>query len=544
MSTADAPGSDLDLPRSDWLLGVPLRAFLRPRALQGVVLVAVAVALVVWPHRTDRALGLVVGLGCLAYAGFSLIDLGRHPDRRGFLPLVAAACTVGLGAALVSQPVESLTASAQAMGLALAALAVLELVAVVRHRHVTPWTASKTAGLAIAAALLLRFPEALLIAATAAAAVIAAAIGVIGVFNRERDLLLHAPPHEGTAGDGTGRPNVPRMIIGWIRARSSGAEDRDLLQEKLFFEGEASPVRYARFIALMAFASIIASVGVVVESTAVVIGAMLIAPLMVPLMGTAFSTVMGWPRRMARCLSVAASGIVLAITTGALVGAVLPRTVDVATNTEIVSRTSPTSVDLVIAVAAGAAGAYAMARRDVSDSLPGVAVAIALVPPLTVVGLCWQQQAWAAGNGALLLFLTNAVAILVAGGATFVLVGAAPLESVSESQERVATAIVALLSLSAIVVVLLVLNGSELARADLARAEVDQILADYTDEHTAFEVIGQRTTPDGTLVINLAGPDRPPELGDLLSDLHAASDGKTPVEVTWVDQQRVRITGG
>ena len=80
MSTADAPGSDLDLPRSDWLLGVPLRAFLRPRALQGVVLVAVAVALVVWPHRTDRALGLVVGLGCLAYAGFSLIDLGRFGD--------------------------------------------------------------------------------------------------------------------------------------------------------------------------------------------------------------------------------------------------------------------------------------------------------------------------------------------------------------------------------------------------------------------------------------------------------------------------------
>ena len=101
------------------------------------------------------------------------------------------------------------------------------------------------------------------------------------------------------------RGELAQIVVAWIRRRSGGAEDRDLLNEKLFFEGAESPVRYARFIALMAFASVIASVGIIVQSTAVVIGAMLIAPLMVPLMGTAFATTMGWPRRMARCASIA-----------------------------------------------------------------------------------------------------------------------------------------------------------------------------------------------------------------------------------------------
>lgn len=584
-ATGDATGDvevRPDLGREDQLLGVPLRAFLRPSTLRGLLLVSAAAALIVWPDRTDRALGLVLGVAIALSALLAAIDLVRHREHRTFWSLLLLSVAAGLGTGLISQPVESLVSTAQAAGLVLAAAALREVLRTVRARRITAWTATKTIGLGIGAALLLAYPETLLLAAAAVAAGVAAAIGLIQLFADERDLAAarraaatagespagdhltgEAPADDAPAGqdgatddptaatDGAAEPDrslaanlvrgeVAQVVISWIRRRSEGAEDREELHEKLFFEGPESPVRYARFIALMAFASIIASVGIIVESTAVVIGAMLIAPLMVPLMGTAFATAMAWPRRMARCASIAASGIVLAITTGAVVGAALPRTIDPTSNTEVLSRISPTSVDLVIAVAAGAAGAYAMARRDISDSLPGVAVAIALVPPLTVVGLCWQQQAWAAGNGALLLFLTNAVAILLAGGITFVLVGAAPIRSAAEGQERVSTAIVALLSLTAVVMVLLALNGTQLARTDLARAEIDEVLTTYQEDHPAHEVIGRRTKADGTMVISLAGPGRPPSLGQLLSDLHAANR-RTAIEVNWVDQQRATI---
>jgi uncharacterized hydrophobic protein (TIGR00271 family) len=263
----------------------------------------------------------------------------------------------------------------------------------------------------------------------------------------------------------------------------------------------------------------------------------------VPLMGTALSVAMGWPRRLRRCAGVALAGVVLAITTGAVVGAVVPRTVDVTANTEILARISPTVVDLAIAVAAGAAGAYALSRRDVSDSLPGVAVAIALVPPLTVVGLCWEQGAWAAGNGALLLFLTNAAAILIAGGLMFVVVGAVPLERVSESQHRLGTVIVGLLSFACLVVLLLALNGTTLARSDLARAGIDATLADWSIAHEDYRVVDQRVETDGTIVVDLAGPGPPPDLDELVDDLRAALDRDVTLRVRWIEQQQLLIDG-
>jgi len=349
------------------------------------------------------------------------------------------------------------------------------------------------------------------------------------------------PP--GAPGD-----TVPRWrraaILDWLANRPDMAEDRHVLLEKVYLEGGLAATRFARFLSLMAFASVIASVGVVVESTAVVIGAMLIAPLMVPLMGMAMSVPMGWPRRLRRSAGIAASGTTLAIGTGALVGAVLPRTVDVFSNTEILARITPTMVDLAIAIAAGAAGAYALARRDVSDSLPGVAVAIALVPPLTVVGLCWQAGEWGAGNGALLLFLTNAIAIVLAGGATFVVVGAAPLDRVSESQQRVQTVVGGLFSVGVIIVLLLGLNGADLARSEIARAGIDQTLADWTDEHSAFLVENVQLQPDGGIQIDLLGPEEPPGLNDLAEELREAAGRDVPVDVAWVIRETRTISVG
>ena len=337
---------------------------------------------------------------------------------------------------------------------------------------------------------------------------------------------------------------LAQQVSNLLQRQPDMAETRETLQAKVFFEGPEAPVRFGRFAVLMAFASVIASIGVVAQSTAVVIGAMLIAPLMTPLLGMALSASMGWLRRFRRAAFVALAGIVVAIGTGVIVGAVSPHHVNVATNTEVLSRISPTILDLAIAVAAGAAGAFALSRRDVSDSLPGVAVAIALVPPLTVIGLCWQQGEWAAGNGALLLFLTNVTAILLAGGATFVLVGAAPLERVSAAEERVATLVVGLFSMAMVVLILLLLNGARLANAELDVARTDQVLADWADKHPDFHVLDQRTLSDGTIEVDLTGPTRPPGLAKLEAQFKAELADGAKLQISWYPRQQITVTGG
>ena len=422
----------------------------------------------------------------------------------------------------------------------LAVAAVREPLAMARSRRVSIYSTAKAVCLAVSGSLLIAHPETLLAAATSITAGVLGTAGLVSVFADP----LGVPRSEDHDGQVNHAQRVRNALLGWIAHRPEGAEDRRTLQEKVFFEGPQAPVRFARFATLMTFASIIASIGVMVESTAVVIGAMLIAPLMVPLMGVAFALPMGWPRRLRRGASITLTGVGIAIATGAVAGAVAPRTVDVSINAEVLSRITPTSVDLAIAVAAGAAGAYALGRRDISDSLPGVAVAIALVPPLAVAGLCWQQGAWAQGNGAFLLFLTNAVAILLAGGFTFVLLGTAPIEAVSTGQERVSTALAGVVALAAVVVLLLLVNGSRLAQVELARADVDNVLVDWTNEHEDYRVIERRVLDDGTFVFDLAGPGRPPELDQLLGDLETAVGGDSAVRITWIAQQAVEGRGG
>ncbi len=271
----------------------------------------------------------------------------------------------------------------------------------------------------------------------------------------------------------------------------------------------------------MVFASIIASMGVVADSTAVVVGAMLIAPLMTPLMAMALSLTMGWPNRLGRSSLIALTGIALAIGIGFVIGLADFTIVDTMTNTQIVSRSNPTTIDLVTACAAGAAGAYGLSRPDVSNSLPGVAIAIALVPPLTVIGISYSQGDAESGNGALLLFATNAISILVVGGIVFLLTGVAPLQRVAENQYRVRTSLAAIGAASALVIGALVLNGTSVASNVFEQRAVQRVVAAWVEPFPDHTTIDVGVTGDRVSVV-LAGPaisDSPTadELAALLS---------------------------
>lgn len=164
-----------------------------------------------------------------------------------------------------------------------------------------------------------------------------------------------------------------------------------------------------RYLIMCALSAAIATLGLMLSSPAVVIGAMLLSPLMGPiiLLGFAFWTV-DWPATR-RALVALAIGMGIALLVAIALTAVLPLK---APTEEIISRTRPNLVDLMIAVFSGVAGAYAVIHRR-GETAIGVAIATAIMPPIAAIGFGIGTTDWAISSGALLLFATNLVAIAI-----------------------------------------------------------------------------------------------------------------------------------
>jgi len=204
------------------------------------------------------------------------------------------------------------------------------------------------------------------------------------------------------------------------------ADNLSTFKAKLFFEGTKRQVNLEQYTVLLLLSTAIATYGVIGDSVATVIGAMIIAPLMRPIMATAAGLVMGDMKRATRSLGMVAISVLGVIGVAWLLSELSIITVPVISflsNSQIAGRVSPRMIDLYAALWSGAAAAFAMSREDVADSLPGAAIAIALVPPLCVVGIGLAEQQWNAAGGAMLLFLTNFLSILLAGGVVLALLG-------------------------------------------------------------------------------------------------------------------------
>jgi len=208
-------------------------------------------------------------------------------------------------------------------------------------------------------------------------------------------------------------------------------------EDKLFIEGRQTARRLTNFFALLLFATVIATYGVLSGSTATVIGAMIVAPLMGPIMATTAAVVMGSLPRALRAFALTVAGIAAVVIFSYLLAWVVPDVmISFTSNGEITSRINPGLYALLTALGAGAAGAFIVSRAEIADSMGGVAIAISLVPPLCVVGISLQKGRWDAAGGALLLFMTNYLAILLAGGLTLVVLGVGKVAGAQE-QARV-----------------------------------------------------------------------------------------------------------
>ena len=314
-------------------------------------------------------------------------------------------------------------------------------------------------------------------------------------------------------------------------------EDLPKFEAKLFFEGARRRIDLEQFTVLLFLSTVIATYGVIGDSTATVIGAMIIAPLMRPIMGTAAGLVMGDMKRAGESFLVVVLGVAGVIGVAWFLTFInVTAVIDFNTNSQITGRVSPRLIDLFAALAAGAAGAFAMSRDDVGDSLPGVAISISLVPPLCVVGVGLAEAEWMAASGAMLLFVTNFLSILLAGGGVLGLLGlsAAATAELRGNQRRQAFFFVAL----GIILIALPLGATSWRVYDESLTERATLrLAEAWIEDTGY-MIEEIDAHGNQVTVVIHGHGERPLLADLGPQVDEVLDHDIDMELIVVPSER------
>ena len=226
------------------------------------------------------------------------------------------------------------------------------------------------------------------------------------------------------------------VAVGVFRAASNTKERIKVGLKKLFskrlprldresrvtiYEGIEVNSRWSfDFIALICFSTALAALGLMLNSSAVIIGAMLVAPLMTPILGAALSLIQGNRVLMLDCAKSLIYGYFSALTLGVLLG-VFGNLYGV--TDQMQSRSEPGVPDLLIALISGMAAAYCYSRPRLVSALAGVAISAALVPPIATAGIAVAMNEQKIAIGATLLFTTNVVFIIIGAGSVFLLLG-------------------------------------------------------------------------------------------------------------------------
>lgn len=223
----------------------------------------------------------------------------------------------------------------------------------------------------------------------------------------------------------------------------------------------------------------IATFGLLSNSTAVIIGAMIIAPLMLPIRGLAFGALTGNLFLFRQGLIAVILGTLVAVVLAAGLGALT----GISTfGSEVLARSKPTLLDLGIAVAAGGISGYAKVQPKISASLAGTAIAVALMPPICVVGLGLAQANWSLSLGATLLYLTNLLGITLSCMLAFLLAGCTPFKQAKKALGW-ATA------LTSILIIPLTISFAELVRQNQLESSIRTALVNDTVTFQQIELL-------------------------------------------------------
>ena len=151
---------------------------------------------------------------------------------------------------------------------------------------------------------------------------------------------------------------------------SADSADITRMRDRLLFDGADAGRKLIAFWTLLALASVIAAAGIVGDSTATVIGAMIVAPLMTPILGTVLSIVTGDLRNLVRCAVLVVAGAAAVVVIAWILGELVQVPIVAATNSQVAVRVHPRLIDLVAALATGAVGSYALIRSTCPTRCP------------------------------------------------------------------------------------------------------------------------------------------------------------------------------
>ena len=280
------------------------------------------------------------------------------------------------------------------------------------------------------------------------------------------------------------------------------------------------------------------------DSTATVIGAMIVAPLMTPILGIALAIVLTDRANLARSLGLVAGGAAAVVGLAWVMGHLVSLSVVAATSTQVSARVQPRLIDLIAALATGAVGAIALARSDISDTLPGVAIAISLVPPLAVVGLTLESGATTEAAGAL-LFGTNVAAILFSGivvMAVYRVSTQVTTANVVGERRRRRGAVALVVAAVAAVAVPLAVTSSTIGSQAIRTQDVTEV-ANAWAEAGGWRVIEVERVTDGYRV-RAAGPLPEPATGPLRAELDEAGLAAERVRLELVPERLVTLEPG
>jgi uncharacterized hydrophobic protein (TIGR00271 family) len=213
--------------------------------------------------------------------------------------------------------------------------------------------------------------------------------------------------------------SLPNRIQQWLTPRLTLFE-----KDEMVLNAELSASATLDYTVLILISALLAGLGLLLNSNAVIIGAMLVAPLMSPLISFATGMAIGRVSLVRRATISLFEGIAAALLISLALG--FFSTTELIT-AEMAARGNPTTLDMAVAVVSGIMGGYAAARRDISSALAGVAIAAALMPPLVTVGLALSFADFALAFGAALLFATNIVSIILGAWGTLFLLGIRPI---------------------------------------------------------------------------------------------------------------------
>lgn len=265
------------------------------------------------------------------------------------------------------------------------------------------------------------------------------------------------------------------------------------------------------YFVLVLLSCVIATLGLLENSAAVIIGAMLVAPLMSPILGVSLASVTGrrpmFQKAAWGLLEGALAAVALSLVVGWM-GRALPMGELGNLPTEVIARTRPGPFDLIIALAGGAAASYALAQPALSAALPGVAIATALMPPLCTIGIGVAFGRWDVAGGALLLFLTNLAAIAFAGIAVFAALGFRPSRA-AETEQQVRSSLMSSAALVLVVAIPLSLLsahfvGETRLRREVQNAVVAELATRSGSQLVDIAILGQ--TPALHLLVTIQSP--------------------------------------